>query len=59
MRTRIQEILGLSIMYNNHRNELHLMAPDGHTRDQWANGLQYLLDRHARTRQHHLILEET
>ncbi|CAF4385256.1 unnamed protein product, partial [Adineta steineri] len=48
----------LSIMYNNHRNELHLMANNTQTRDLWAEGIKYLIDRHAQKHQGHLIREE-
>jgi hypothetical protein len=45
-------------MYNNHRNELHLMAPNNRTRDLWAKGIQHLIDQRARKSQRHLIKEE-
>jgi hypothetical protein len=45
-------------MYNNHRNEVHLMAPNNQIRDLWAKGLQNLVDRHAQKGQQHLIKEE-
>lgn len=45
-------------MYNNHRNELHLMAPNKRIRDLWTEGLQNLIDRHAEKSQRHLIKEE-
>jgi hypothetical protein len=45
-------------MYDNHRQEVHLMAPNSRTRDLWIEGLQYLIDRQARKSQRHLIKEE-
>jgi hypothetical protein len=45
-------------MYNNHRNEIHLMAPNPHIRDLWAKGIQSLVDRNAQKSQQHLIKEE-
>ncbi|CAF0781702.1 unnamed protein product [Adineta ricciae] len=52
------ENLALSIMYNNHRNELHLMAPDKDIRDLWGSTIQYLLDRHSRKSLYHLLHEK-
>ena len=48
----------LQTMYNNHRHELHLMAPSKRTRDLWATGIEYLIGRNARKSQLHLIKEE-
>ncbi|CAF5156487.1 unnamed protein product, partial [Rotaria sp. Silwood1] len=45
-------------MYNNHRSELHLMAPNKRIRDLWIAGLQILIDRQARKSQRDLIKEE-
>lgn len=45
-------------MYNNHRNELHLMAHDEYTRDLWVAGLETLIDRYTRQTLRHLIREE-
>jgi len=45
-------------MYNNHRNEVHLMASNKLTRDLWTKGIQYLMDEHAEKSQGHLIKEE-
>ena len=45
-------------MYNNHRNELHLMASNKQIRDLWTEGIEILIDRHARKGQRHLIKEE-
>ncbi len=45
-------------MYNNHRNELHLMALNKHIRDLWIEGLQNLIDKHGQKSQRHLIKEE-
>ncbi|UJR36404.1 hypothetical protein I4U23_029127 [Adineta vaga] len=47
-----------SIMYNNHRNELHLMANDKNTRDLWATAIQYLIDQQSKKTLRHLIREE-
>jgi len=45
-------------MYNNHRNEVHLMAPTKLIRDLWTKGIQYLMDGLAVKSQGHLIKEE-
>ncbi|CAF4511274.1 unnamed protein product [Rotaria sp. Silwood1] len=52
------EDLAFTIMYNNHRSELHLMAPNKRIRDLWIAGLQILIDRQARKSQRDLIKEE-
>ncbi len=45
-------------MYNNYRNELHLMASNKRTRDLWTEGIEYLIARYARKSQLQLIKEE-
>lgn len=45
-------------MYNKHRSELHLMAPNATTRDVWLKGIQILIDRQTQRSQRHLIKEE-
>lgn len=54
----IQENLAFTIMYNNYRNELHLMASNKRTRDLWTEGIEYLIARYARKSQLQLIKEE-
>ncbi|CAF3334169.1 unnamed protein product [Rotaria socialis] len=53
-----EEDLAFTIMYNNHRNEVHLMAPDVTTRNLWIVGVHNLIDQHAHKSQRHLITEE-
>jgi hypothetical protein len=45
-------------MYDNHRQELHLIAPDTNARDLWIEGLEYLINRHGQKTQYHLIRDE-
>jgi hypothetical protein len=45
-------------MYNNYRNELHLMASSKRVRDLWTEGIQYLIARCAQKSQLQLIKEE-
>ncbi|CAF3993528.1 unnamed protein product [Rotaria sp. Silwood2] len=53
------ENLAFTIMYNNHRSEVHLMAPNKRIRDLWIIGLQCLINQHARKSQLDLIKEES
>ncbi|CAF0949612.1 unnamed protein product [Rotaria sordida] len=46
-----------SLFYNNYRDELHLMANDGQTRDAWIQALQHLIHTHTQRRQRHVITE--
>ncbi|UJR36403.1 hypothetical protein I4U23_029126 [Adineta vaga] len=48
-----------SIMYNNHRSEVHLLAPNEQIRDLWTTGIQNLIDKHSKKALHHLIQEES
>jgi hypothetical protein len=45
-------------MYDNHRKEEHLVAPDAKARDLWAKGIQHLMERHASKGQGQLMREE-
>ena len=49
--------MAFSILYNNYRDALHLMASNEQTRNKWIQGLQYLVDLRARKRQQHAISE--
>ncbi|CAM4790482.1 unnamed protein product [Rotaria magnacalcarata] len=53
-----EEDLAFTIMYNNHRNEVHLMAPDVTIRNLWIVGVHHLVDKHAHKSQRHLTTEE-
>ncbi|CAF1655022.1 unnamed protein product, partial [Adineta ricciae] len=52
------ESRAFSIMYNNHRSELHLLAPNQDVRDLWATAIQNLVDRHNGKTLHHLLQED-
>jgi len=54
----VDEDRAFSILYDNHRKEEHLLAPDKKTRDLWIAGLEHLLSRHASETQCHLLQEE-
>ncbi|CAF3956430.1 unnamed protein product [Rotaria sp. Silwood1] len=51
------EQVAFSIFYNNYRDELHLMATNERTKNIWIQGLQYLIDLHAKKRQQHVLSE--
>ena len=54
----LQECLAFSIIYNNYRDELHLMVDDPSLREHWVEGLQHLIGTHSKKRQRHLINDQ-
>ncbi|CAF3886376.1 unnamed protein product, partial [Rotaria sp. Silwood1] len=51
------EVFAFSIIYNNYRDELHLMANDEQTERKWVLGLQYLIDLYTQKRARHIIYD--
>ncbi|CAF1528226.1 unnamed protein product [Didymodactylos carnosus] len=49
------ESCAFTIMYNNHKKELHLTAPDQETRDLWVKGLKHLIERYSNSGQRNFI----
>ena len=47
-----------TIIYNDHREQLHLIASADQIKELWLEALAHLIDRHSETRQGHVILEE-
>jgi hypothetical protein len=56
--TRDKEHLAFSILYDNNRHSLDLLADSEEIRSQWIQGLQCLIDRYsAHVRSHHEITD--
>lgn len=53
-----QESRAFSIYYNDHRNELHLLAPLQQLRDTWVEVLTNLLSRHRKKGQMEITNEQ-
>ena len=50
-----QEEFAFSIIYNNYRDELHLMADDIQIRNIWVSALQYLIDQYPEKQRRNII----